>query len=364
MSAEKDDKIVLEAAGSEIGTRAGGARRYRKPLMQIRWCDIKCLLSESFDRWNKHNDTRLGASLAFYALLSLAPLLLVVVSIVGLVFGHSVAVRQTMYQVQALVGPAAGKAAAAFLEGSRNTTHGIVATAIGVLTLLFSASGVVIELRSALNLIWDVPTPSFSGVQILKSFVKERLFSFAIVMAIGFLLVVSLAISTWITALGALPTAVSGLEAALLHVVNSLVSFVIIAGLFAAIYKVMPDVHIEWRDVILGGAVTSLLFTVGKLLLGFYLGRASYSSTYGAAGSIVVLIAWIYYSGQIFFLGAEFTRSFARRYGSDPNRNPEGMVKLSSDKSSATKPNIVAPSGQSPETKPSVVTPGGSPSNG
>jgi membrane protein len=345
MGPEEDDKIVLEPSGTEVATRAGGARRYRKPLKRFRWQDIKWLLVESFNRWNRHNATRLGASLAFYALLSLAPLLLVVVSIAGLVFGHSAAQRQTMQQVEALVGPAAGKAITAFLEGSRNTTHGVVATIVGLLTLLFSASGVVIELRAALNLIWDVPTPDLTGVQMLTSFIKRRLFSFAIVMGMGFLLIISLAISTWLTALGALATSFSGFEAMLLDVLNSLVSFAVIAGLFAVIYKVMPDVRIEWRDVMLGGAVTSLLFTIGKLLLSVYLGRASYSSTYGAAGSVVVLIAWIYYSGQIFFLGAEFTRSFAHRYGSDPNREPQGMVKLASEKISESKPNIITPGG-------------------
>ncbi len=253
--------------------------------------------------------------MAFYSLLSLAPLLLVLVSIVGLVFGHSAAEQQTVRQAQALVGPAAGKAMAAFLQGSKNTTQGAIATALGLITLLFSASGVVIELRDALNLIWDVPTPSMSGLQMVTSYLKERLFSFGIVLGIGFLLIISLVLSTWIAALGAL-FPVSAAETALLHVVNSLVSFVVITGLFAAIYKIMPDVHVEWGDVILGGAVTSLLFTIGKFVLGIYLGRASYSSMYGAAASIVILIAWIYYSGQIFFLGAEFTRTFARKYGS------------------------------------------------
>jgi membrane protein len=338
-----EDKIVLEASGTEVTTRAGGARRYRKPLKHFRWRDIKCLLIESFNRWNKHNATRLGASLAFYSVLSLAPLLLVVVAIAGLVFGHSVAQHQTVQQVEALVGPAAGKAVGAFLEGSRNTTHGIVATIVGLLTLLFSASGVVIELRAALNLIWDVPTPDMSGVQMVTSFIKQRLFSFGIVMGMGFLLIVSLAISTWMNAVATLPTSLSAPEKVLLDVLNSVISFVVIAGLFAVIYKVMPDVRIEWRDVILGGAVTSLLFTIGKLLLGIYLGRASYSSTYGAAGSVVVLIVWMYYSGQIFFLGAEFTRSFAHRYGSDPDREPQGMVKLPTDTGLESKPNIITP---------------------
>ena len=338
-------KIVLEASGTEVATRAGGARRYRKPLKAFRWCDIKSLLIQSFDQWNKHNATRLGASLAFYSLLSLAPLLLVLVSIVGVVFGHSAAQHQIVQQVQALVGPAAGKAAAAFLQGSHNTAHGVIATLVGLITLLFSASGVVIELRAALNVIWEIPSPDESGLDIITNFLKERLFSFAIVLGIGFLLVVSLAITTWISTLGALPTSITGPVATLLQLLNSFISFVVIAGVFAAIYKIMPDAPIQWRDVALGGAVTSALFTAGKYLLSLYLGRASYGSTYGAAASVVVLIAWIYYSGQIFFLGAEFTRAFAKRYGSQPNENSQAMVK--------------APTDSAPETKPKVIVPGG-----
>jgi membrane protein len=334
--------IVLEPHGTEVSTPAGGARRYRKAFKDLRWDDIKCLLSDSVDQWSKHNAPRLGASLAFYSLLSLAPLLLVLVSIVGIAFGHTAAQRDTIQQVQALVGPAAGKAVAAFLQGSQNTTHGIIATIIGLVTLMMSASGVLIELRDALNTIWEVQTPSVSGFRMVTSFVKDRLFSFAIVLAIGFLLIVSLVITTWISALAALSASVVPWQAAIMHLANSIASFIVITGLFAAIYKVMPDVHIEWRDVILGGAVTSLLFTLGKLVLAIYLGRASYASTYGAAASIVVLIAWVYYSAQIFFFGAEFTKAFATRYGSHPAQGPAKMVQAASD--------------QAPETKSKVVT--------
>jgi membrane protein len=336
-------QTILEPHGTEVATPAGGARRYRKPFKDLRWDDIKCLFSDSFEQWNSHNAPRLGASLAFYSLLSLAPLLLVLVSIVGLVFGHSAAERDTVQQFQSLVGPAAGKAVAAFLQGSRNTTHGVIATVIGLVTLLMSASGVLIELRDALNTIWGVQTPSASGFGMITSFIKQRLFSFAIVLSIGFLLIVSLVVSTWISALGALSAAVVPWEAALMHVVNSLISFIVISGLFAAIYKIMPDVRLEWRDVILGGAVTSLLFTIGKLVLGIYLGRASYASTYGAAASIVILIAWVYYSAQIFFLGAEFTKAFATRYGSHPQKHPAGMVQPATDKRSPSEPHIITP---------------------
>jgi membrane protein len=289
----------------------------RRPL-RLNWPEVKSLFSQVADQWSQHNAPRLGAALAFYSLLSLAPLLLVIVSIVGLVFGHSAAQQQTVQEIQALIGPAAGKTIGAFLQGSRNTSHGIIATAAGLITLLFSASGVVIELRDALNTIWNVPTQSASGFGYVTRYLKQRLFSFAIVVAIGFLLVVSLAVSTWIEALGVLSASILPGEDMLLTLANSVVSFLVITFLFSAIYKVMPDVSIEWRDVLLGGAVTSLLFTIGKSVLGFYLGRASYASTYGAAASIVVLIVWVYYSGQIFFFGAEFTQVFAARYGSAP----------------------------------------------
>ncbi|MBV9265573.1 MAG: YihY/virulence factor BrkB family protein [Acidobacteriaceae bacterium] len=297
------------------GTAAAPNNR-RGVVLSLPWSEIKSILSESFDSWNRHNAPRLGASLAFYSLLSLAPLLLVTVSVVGLVFGHTAAEQQTARQVEALVGPAAGKAAAAFILGSHNTTHGIIATILGLVTLLFSASGVVIELRDALNLIWERPTVTTSGLGIITAYIKQRLFSFAFVLAVGFLLIISLVISAWISGFAALSGSVGPLETVLMHALNALVGFVVIAGLFAAIYKVMPDVHIEWRDVMLGGVVTSALFSIGKLVLGIYLGRASYASMYGAAASIVILIAWIYYSAQIFFLGAEFTRTFSHRYGS------------------------------------------------
>ena len=345
MSLRDNSSIVLEASGTEVATRAGGARRYRKPLKAFRWSDIKSLIIQSVDQWNKHNATRLGASLAFYSLLSLAPLLLVLVSIVGVVFGRSTAQRQIVQQVQALVGPDAGKAAAVFLQGAHNTGHGVIATLVGLITLLFSASGVVLELRAALNVIWEVPSRTESGLDIITNFLKDRLFSFAIVLGFGFLLVVSLAITTWITALGALPTSITGPVATLLQLLNSLVSFAVVAGVFAAIYKIMPDVPIQWRDVALGGAVTSALFTAGKFVLGLYLGRASYGSTYGAAASVVVLIAWVYYSGQIFFLGAEFTRAFARRYGSHPLDKADALVKGGTDTAPETEPEIILPPG-------------------
>jgi membrane protein len=339
-------KNILEPNGTEVSTAAGSARRYRKPLRSFRWCDIKALVNESFDEWSKHKAPRLGASLAFYTLLSLTPLLLVVVSIVGLVFGHNAAERDIIQQVRMLIGAPGAQAIQAVLQGSRNTTHGIIATVVGVVTLLFGASGVLIELQDALNTIWEVPDRTLAGWSKITGFVKQRLFSFAIVLAIGFLLVVSLAVSAWVAAIGALSASILPAQETVLHILNALLSFIVITGLFAAIYKIMPDVRIEWRDVVLGGAATSLLFTIGKFVLGLYLGKASIASTYGAAASIVVLIIWVYYSGQIFFFGAELTRSFANRYGSRPNLHPDGMVKSSNDTTPppSTEPKIILPS--------------------
>jgi membrane protein len=315
---------IFESGGAQVST--SGARRYRKPLGSFRWRDLHALFRESFKHWNKHKGPRLGASLAFYTMLSLTPLLLVAVAIGGLVFGHKAAQSHIVWQIQGLVGPQGANAVQALLEGSRNTAHGIVATVLGLLTLLFGASGALVDLRDALNTIWEVPPSQAAGLQSVINLIKERVFSFAIVLAIGFLLLVSLAISAWLAALGAFSAQILPSSEALLHVVNSLVSFLVITGLFAAIYKIMPAIRIEWRDVLLGAAVTSLLFTAGKFLIGLYLGRASFASTYGAAGSVVVLIVWVYYSGQIFFLGAEFTKVFAYWYGSQPNGDPKGRV--------------------------------------
>jgi membrane protein len=311
---------ILVPGGSEVATAAGGASRHRKALTSFRWGDIQPIFVASLEDWTKHKAPRLGASLAFYTLLSLAPLLLVLVSVAGMILGHDAAEKQIVAQIQSLVGPAGASAAQGLLEGSRNTTHGVIATAFGVLTLLFGATGVLIELRDALNTIWEVPTPVMSAMKTVSAFIRERLFSFALVLAIGFLLVVSLAVSAWIAALGSLSASILPAHEVILETLNSIASLFVITCLFSAIYKFLPDIQIEWRDVVLGGAVTSVLFTVGKLALGIYLGKASFASTYGAAASIVVGIVWVYYSSQIFFLGAEFTKTFANHYGSQPSR--------------------------------------------
>src|SRR3954470_96838 len=343
-------KHIYEAGGNEVATPAGGGHTYQKPLKSFRLADIRYLLTQSSESWSKHKAPRLGASLAFYTLLSLTPLLLVVVAVVGLVFGHRTAQHEIVKQVQMLVGTQAAEAIDALLKGSRNSTQGIIATVVGLITLLFSASGVMIELRDALNTIWEIPMPPSAGIKSkIVAYMRDRLLSFAMVLSVGFLLVVSLAVTSWIRAVGALSASILPSTELLLHLGNSLISFVLITGVFAAIYKVMPDIRLEWRDVILGGAVTSFLFTIGKFVLGVYLGKATIASSYGAFSSLVVLVLWVYYSGQIFFFGAEFTRSFAECYGSRPLGKPVQMVVLAGEaevadaSASDSKPRIILP---------------------
>jgi membrane protein len=292
------------------------AETVRDPATSFRFADVKPLLVESCKEWNRHNAPRLGASLAFYTLLSLTPLLIVVVSIGGLVFDLQTAQTEIVRQVQGLVGPEGAKLIQAVLAGSRSTGHGVLATVLGLVILLFGASAMLIELRDALNTMWDLPAATQTTIQNVMRLVRARLFSFALVLAIGFLLLVSLGLNASLAALGRLFQGVLPANGAVLYIFSSLVSLIAITAVFGAIYKFVPDVRIEWRDVLLGAFVTSVLFMLGKLLIGFYLHNARMAPLYGVATSMAVLLVWVYYSSQIFFLGAAFTKVFAGRFGS------------------------------------------------
>ena len=251
-------------AGGEI-RHTNEPRRFIALLHSFRWNTVQVLLSESFAVWQRQNGSRLAASLSFYTLLSLTPLLLIVVSIAGLVFGRQAAQSQLLWQIHQLVGSQGANAIQPLLQGARDTTQGVLATVLGLLTFLFGASGVLVELRSSLNTIWEAPQRQRPGLQMIAYLIRERLMTFGLVLSIGFLLIVSLAVNAWIAALGTFSAQhLKGLEG-LLQVGNALVSFVVITGLFAAIYKILPDVSIEWEDVILGSIVTSLLFTARKV---------------------------------------------------------------------------------------------------
>lgn len=270
----------------------------------INWRGVWALLTGSASEWNNHNAPRLGAALAFYTLFSVAPFLVVVTTIGSLFFGSGEARDEMARQIFAVAGPAGGKVAASILGGTHDAGHGILATVSSVVILFFGASGVLIELRDALNVMWDIPAPPRTPVEDLVNLVRERLFAFIIVLSIGFFLLASLTVDAMAAALvhRSLPGA-------------SLVSFVVITGFFAAIFKFIPDFPLRWIDVLPGALVTSLLFTIGRVLIAVYLARADFGTWYGSAASTTALLVWLYYSSQIFFFGAAFTKVLARRSG-------------------------------------------------
>lgn len=267
----------------------------------------------SLEWWND-NTFRLAASLAFYTIFSLAPILLIAVGLVSLIFSHERASNEVVRQVQALAGFQGAAAARQVLGSVKHIGGNPLAILIGFATLFVGSTAVFAELQAALNLIWDVAAnPSRSKI---KGLIRDRLLSFAIVLAVGFLLLVSLLLSAAISALhnylaGKMPEASN-----IWQMLNMATSFGLTALLFAMIYKYLPDVKVTWRDIWVGALVTALLFTGGKFLIGMYLGRMAGGNLYGAAGSFVVLLIWVYYSALICFFGAEFTQVYARRYGS------------------------------------------------
>ncbi len=259
--------------------------------------------------WNLHDAPRLGAALAFYTILSLAPLVILVVAVAAMVFGPSLAQDQILNQVREMIGSRGAEAVKATIDHAREPTSGLLASAVGILTLFFGASGVFLELRSALNLIWEVTPPEDEGILDL---VKQRFFSFGMILAIGFLLLVSLVLSAALAAAGKFFGDLLPMPEEVLSTMNFLVSFAAIGVLFGLIFRYVPDKRIPWRGIWMGAVVTAFLFSIGKSLIGLYLGKASVGSAYGAAGSVIVVIVWVYYSSMIFFFGAEFTHALAQ----------------------------------------------------
>jgi membrane protein len=276
------------------------------------WSEAWAIAKETATDWNDDDASRLAASLAFYTLLSLAPLLIIVVAIAGMALGPEAARGQIATELGQLVGSQAAKGIEAVLASARSPTGGTIGTIIGAVVLFIGASGVFGELQYALNHIWEVKAKTGRGIW---GEVKDRFFSFTMVLGVAFLLLVSLVLSAALSAMGRTFTSVLPGGELLWQGVNFAFSFCLITGLFALIFRYVPDVEIRWSDVWVGAAMTALLFTIGKSLLGVYLGKASFNSSYGAAGSLVVLVVWVYYSAQILFLGAEFTQVQARRSG-------------------------------------------------
>jgi membrane protein len=248
-----------------------------------------------------------GAAMAFYAVTSLAPILLIVISITGLVFGHDAAQRAIIDQLTGLMGKSSADMLQSALQSAAGTKNGTIGTIIGIVTLLVTASGVFGEMQSALNAIWKTKPRGTTTSRLIRA----RAASLGLVAALGFLLIVSLVASAGITAFGEIATSYLPFGKLIVSALNVLVSFALLAILFAAIYKLLPDRKLEWRDVIVGACITSALFTIGKSLIGWYLGSSAVASAYGAAGALIIVLLWVYYSSEIFLLGAEFTRQYS-----------------------------------------------------
>lgn len=279
------------------------------------WRSIWRLLKETVDEWQQDKVDRMAAALAYYTLFSIAPLLVIAVAVAGAVFGQEAARGEVVTQIQGLLGKAGAEVVQTALANTQNPQagNGIVPTLISTLVLIFGASGVFVQLQDSLNAVWNVEVSSKAGV---KAVVRKRILSFAMVITIGFILMVSLVVSAGLAAFSAFTNQLFPALASLWRLLNLGISLGTFTFLFALIYKYIPDIKIAWRDVLVGAAFTSVLFSIGKELLGLYLGNGAFGSTYGAAGSLVTVLAWIYYSVQIMLFGAEFTQVYTRKYGS------------------------------------------------
>jgi membrane protein len=270
------------------------------------------LIRESVWEWIGDRASRKGAALAFYTVFSLAPILILAIAIAGLVFGQDAARGEIYAQVRDLLGPDGAQAVQAMVMNASRPGAGIAATLVGVVTLFVGATTALAELKDGLDQIWDVPPERTSG---FWYFVRKRVLSIGVILSIGFLLLVSLVFSAVLSAL-ARRWGATDATGAVLESVNFVFSFALVTILFAMIYKILPSARIAWRDVVVGSVVTALLFSIGKYAIGVYLGNSAITSSYGAAGSVILILVWVYYSAQIFLLGAEFTKVYAHRYGS------------------------------------------------
>lgn len=277
------------------------------------FAEILELFKLTYQDWTEDKAPRLGAALAYYAIFSLSPLLVVVISVAGIFFGEEAARGEISGQITRIVGSHAAEFIESMLASTRSPSSSILATIIGVLTLLMGAMGVFGQLQDAMNTIWEIePQPKQSFLQNIK----DRLTPFVVLMGAAFLMLVSLSVNAAIIALANWASGYLPLPPWLLQMLNLAISLAIVTGLFALIFRVLPDAEIHWHDVWIGSFMTAVLFTIGQLALAWYIGRTSGSSTYGAAGSLVAVLVWIYWASQILFFGAEFTQVYANKYGS------------------------------------------------
>jgi membrane protein len=277
--------------------------------------DLGWLFKRALAGWWNDNVPRLGASLAYYTLFALAPILIVAITIAGFVFGADAVQQQVTTEIGGLVGEEGGKAVRAMLEGASQRGGNGIATAVGLVTFFLGSTGAFLELQTALNAIWRVKPKANASI---KDMLLQRLLSFGLVIGVGFVLLVSLLVSAGLSALNSYIGGLFPEVAIVWQGINTLVSLGVVTLLFAMIYKFLPDVDLRLRHVWVGALVTAGLFNIGKYLIGLYLGTSGVSTAYGAAGSVVVLLVWVYYSSQVVLLGAEFTRAYVERFDTRP----------------------------------------------
>ena len=279
--------------------------------------EVGPLLRVTVECWYNDRAPRMGAALAYYMALSLAPSLVIMLAIAGFAFSAKTAEGGLIWQIQGMVGPEAAMLIQTIVDGAHRSQHGISATVLGLITLFFGATAAVNELRDDLNTVWQIPDdPTWSHAQSAYYIVKDRLLSLAIVLGAGVYLLASLTLNLWVSAAYKYLNPAANPPLFLSQATGWLVSLVATTALFALIFKLMPNVFLEWGDVTIGAILTSVMFTAGKLLLGIYLAGAGFTDTYGAAGSLVILLVWVYCSAQVFLFGAEFTRAYTNRFGS------------------------------------------------
>ena len=282
------------------------------------------LARDSVSAWIDDFAPSMGAAISYYTVFSIAPLLLIVIALLGMVFGREAASGKIFAELSGSLGPQAAEAIQGMVKSASSPGKSAFATIVGIVMLLLGATTVFVELQSALDRIWR--SPAVQRTEGILKLVTSRLLSFGIIMAVGFLLLVSFIVSSGLSALGEWWAPLFGGWEVVLQVVNFVVSLVVVTILFAMIYKIMPRARIGWVDVWIGAAVTALLFSIGKLLIGLYIGKSGVVSSFGAAGSVLVILLWVYYSAQIFLLGAEFTWHFAYQFGSRRNEAPPSVA--------------------------------------
>ncbi|HEX6160997.1 MAG TPA: YihY/virulence factor BrkB family protein [Thermoanaerobaculia bacterium] len=308
------------------------------------------VFKETFKEFGEDKAPRLGAALAYYTIFSVGPLLLICVAMAGIFLGQEAAQGKVSDELGKVFGPKMAESLETMVQAAAKPKSGMLATIVGVVTLLLGASGLFAQLKDALNTIWNVEKKKAAGIM---GFIKERFLSMAMVLGVGFLLLVTLVLDAVVSAMGPYLARILGGEA-IAHILQLAVSFVVATLLFAAIFRILPDIKIAWRDVWFGAIFTSLLFVLGKWGLGLYLGKAAVGSAYGAAGSLVILLVWVYWSAQILFFGAEFTQVYARTFGSLKGDNSKREARAG-----AKKPEDRPKAETTPEGKPKGLPGGG-----